>query len=269
MGVPGVEREHREAVCRRVRGHLGRHRLDRSRLRCRRWRMTAAREPQPAVQADRQRHACGQQPEPATRKEQGQACGQPEPHEMAGQRRDDVGERGEAVGDDEKNAQSGSGQHQQRQPSARRGSPASWRRGPQHFHPIRLSAHLPKENHKHNRGKQEPCRRATDRAVLANRCGQASRAKAGHALTNGAASGLARAGRGKPREQAYGGVDRIYEHGAGLRAPASQLGGAHRVRAGVRRIAGVRLADPAVLGHAGRYWHDHRRHRSARSSGPS
>ena len=55
----------------------------------------------------------------------------------------------------------------------------------------------------------------------------------------------------------------IHQHGAGLRAPASQLGCAHRVRAGVRRIAGVRLADPAVLGHAGRYRHDHRRRRSS------
>ena len=54
-----------------------------------------------------------------------------------------------------------------------------------------------------------------------------------------------------------------YQHGAGLRAPASQLGGIHRVRAGVRRIAGFRLADPAVLGHAGRHRHDHRRRRSA------
>ena len=36
--------------------------------------------------------------------------------------------------------------------------------------------------------------------------------------------------------------------GARVRARPSQLGGGHRVRAGVRRIAGVRVADPAVLG---------------------
>ena len=152
MGVPGVEREHREAVRRCVRGDLGRSRLDRSRLRRRQRRPAAAREPQPAMQADRQRHARGQQHRACDGERARPGWRPAQAHEMAGQRRDDVGDRGEAVGDDEEQPQSGGGQHQQRQPSARRGSPAHWGRGAQLSpHPTSRNGHLPKGNHVHNR----------------------------------------------------------------------------------------------------------------------
>src|SRR5437667_2202007 len=97
--------------------------------------------------------------------------------------------------------------------------------------PASRYGHLPIGNHKHN-GKQAgtvpahhtqsecTCKHMRGRLRLLKWLG----ASADRALTNRAVSGLARAGWGKPRELAYGGVDRIYEHGVGLCASAPQLG---------------------------------------------
>ena len=176
---------------------------------------------------------------------------------MAGERRDDVGERGEAAGRRRAiSAEVGSRQHQQRQPPARRASPRVTGRRDTQLAPTRLPqlAIYPTETISTISGISRK-RAGSTAAMLGN-----SNCREPIALTNRCRSGLALAAGDAEGASLWRDWPNTRTR-CWTSCVSTQLGGAHRVRAGVRRIAGVRLADPAVLGHAGRYWHDHRRRR--------
>ena len=113
--VPGVEREHAQVLGRRVpwRGHAWS-----TPPACPMGAAAAPGEAEPDVQSGRRYDAGRQDRRHPAARQQGQAGSQPDADEMAGQRREDVRERGEAAGDGGDERQIGGCQHEQRQPSA-------------------------------------------------------------------------------------------------------------------------------------------------------
>ena len=169
VGVPGVEREHRQAVRRRARGHLGRSRPGSVPIALPAAHGSSARAPASRAgrsSAPRLRSAAGSL---RRGKSTARLAASPKPMRWPVSGAMTSASAVKPLADDEQSAPG----WQRPAPAApaiclHERPPASWGRGTQHSPPHPAIGDLPNGNHEHNpSSKQEPCRRATDRVALA------------------------------------------------------------------------------------------------------